>query len=265
MPFEAAKCPNCGAAIQVPGEMTQARCMYCGSTLLVREAIQKLKVELSGQVNVAGLSSVDNDLERARQSMAVRDFAHAYRYYCSAVDKQANSYAAWRGCLLAATENLAAADLAQYRLDGLMGLKSLVDNCIHYVPREQKPALIQELTLWRDQIMNLARQEAQPKKKAAERALHEQAKGSIIAGGIFGAIGWGCQDPAVSGAIRSFLDLKPTPALTIASWIFFGFAGLGILSAWKIFKRVDIQPLLDPQKLALANHLDGVIRAANLA
>jgi predicted RNA-binding Zn-ribbon protein involved in translation (DUF1610 family) len=79
MPFEAAKCPSCGAAIQVPNEMVQARCVYCGSTLIVRDAIQRLKIEISGHVNVAGLSSVENDLERARQSMAVKE-----QLYCLA-------------------------------------------------------------------------------------------------------------------------------------------------------------------------------------
>lgn len=33
MSFEAAKCPNCGANIQVPTDIEEARCMYCGSSI----------------------------------------------------------------------------------------------------------------------------------------------------------------------------------------------------------------------------------------
>jgi DNA-directed RNA polymerase subunit RPC12/RpoP len=263
MPFEAAKCPSCGAAIQVPNEMVQARCVYCGSTLIVREAIQKLKIEISGHVNVAGLSSVENDLERARQSMAVKDFTHAYRYYCSAVDKQANNYDAWRGCLMAATANLTAADLTQVSVDGLMGLKSLIDNCVYYVPREQKTYLLRELEQFKAMVLNLANSEAVPKKKTVEKTIREQAKGSLIAGGIFGVIGFVCLDPSISGGILDFFELKSIMPAQIFSWITFAIAGLAVLSGLKIFKRVNIKKFLDPQKMALASYIDSAIRSAS--
>jgi predicted RNA-binding Zn-ribbon protein involved in translation (DUF1610 family) len=263
MPFEAAKCPSCGAAIQVPNEMVQARCVYCGSTLIVRDAIQRLKIEISGHVNVAGLSSVENDLERARQSMAVKDFAHAYKYYCSAVDKQANNYIAWRGCLMAATGNLSAVDLTQVSVDGLMGLKSLIDNCVYYVPREQKAFLLRDLEQFKAMVLNLANSEAIPKKKAVEKANREQAKGSLIAGGIFGVIGFVCLDSSVSGAILDFFELKSALPAQILSWIAFSIAALAVLSGLKIFKRANIKQFFDPQKIALASYIDSAIRSAS--
>jgi hypothetical protein len=40
MTFKAAKCPDCGGALQVPDDRAMVKCMYCGVDVIVREAIQ---------------------------------------------------------------------------------------------------------------------------------------------------------------------------------------------------------------------------------
>jgi DNA-directed RNA polymerase subunit RPC12/RpoP len=40
MTFKAAKCPNCGGALQLPDDRTKVKCMYCGVDVIVREAVQ---------------------------------------------------------------------------------------------------------------------------------------------------------------------------------------------------------------------------------
>jgi DNA-directed RNA polymerase subunit RPC12/RpoP len=47
MSFKAAKCPNCAGDIQVPDDRDTVKCMYCGSDIVVREAIR-----LAGGVNI---------------------------------------------------------------------------------------------------------------------------------------------------------------------------------------------------------------------
>ncbi len=103
MAFEAAKCPSCGASIQVPSDAEQARCMYCENILTVRDAIQKLKIEVSGIVKLPGLSSVENDIARGNQCLEAQDWQRAYRIFCTAIDKQADCYDALMGCLVAIT------------------------------------------------------------------------------------------------------------------------------------------------------------------
>ena len=41
MNFKAAVCPSCGGQLQVPDDRDSVKCMYCGSEIIVREAIQK--------------------------------------------------------------------------------------------------------------------------------------------------------------------------------------------------------------------------------
>lgn len=45
-----AKCPSCGADIQLDGDQTKAFCMYCGGQIQVQEAIQKIKIDRSDEL-----------------------------------------------------------------------------------------------------------------------------------------------------------------------------------------------------------------------
>ena len=40
MTFKAAVCPSCGGELQVPDNRDSVKCMYCGTDIIVREAIQ---------------------------------------------------------------------------------------------------------------------------------------------------------------------------------------------------------------------------------
>lgn len=40
MNFKPAQCPNCAGALQLPDDKTTVNCMYCGMTIVVREAIK---------------------------------------------------------------------------------------------------------------------------------------------------------------------------------------------------------------------------------
>lgn len=52
MNFVAAKCPSCGADIQVDQNLETAYCSYCGSNIIVQNAIQRVKI--IGPVELAG-------------------------------------------------------------------------------------------------------------------------------------------------------------------------------------------------------------------
>ena len=44
--LQAAKCPQCGADIQVNTSLEQAICQYCGTTILVNDEVEKNKIEI---------------------------------------------------------------------------------------------------------------------------------------------------------------------------------------------------------------------------
>jgi DNA-directed RNA polymerase subunit RPC12/RpoP len=52
MTFKAAKCPNCGGALQVPNDRTTVKCMYCGVDIVVQEAIQLATGRVKGFTEV---------------------------------------------------------------------------------------------------------------------------------------------------------------------------------------------------------------------
>ena len=45
MPFVSAKCPNCGASIQMDNQQESGLCQYCGSKVQIKEAIAKVKID----------------------------------------------------------------------------------------------------------------------------------------------------------------------------------------------------------------------------
>lgn len=61
MELKSAKCPNCGGKLELNPEIEKGICIYCGSEIIVAEAIQKFKGEISG------IATVEKSLIRAQQ------------------------------------------------------------------------------------------------------------------------------------------------------------------------------------------------------
>ena len=60
-----AKCPNCGASIQLDNERTEGFCSYCGSKVKVEEA-QKLMIE--GTIKIDYSEELANLFQIARRA-----------------------------------------------------------------------------------------------------------------------------------------------------------------------------------------------------
>ena len=58
MNFVAAKCPNCGAEIQVDKNLETAFCSYCGSKMLVQDAVNRVRIV--GPVEIKGIIKTPN-------------------------------------------------------------------------------------------------------------------------------------------------------------------------------------------------------------
>ena len=55
MKLVAAKCPSCGANIDVDKDSDKTKCEFCHSTILVEDAIAKVKVEVTGNIEIKNL------------------------------------------------------------------------------------------------------------------------------------------------------------------------------------------------------------------
>lgn len=142
MPYTAAKCPNCGASIEVDSDAKFSRCEFCGSTMEPQKAIAKLQLEVSGKVEVPGISTVGNDLKLGTQCLEAKDWQAAYKVFCIAIDKQADCFDAWYGCLASMTRNFTVFDNKWASFEGAKGLRSVMRNCCAYTRPEIRQSLL---------------------------------------------------------------------------------------------------------------------------
>lgn len=77
----AGKCPSCGADIQVNADLKNTICQYCGTTVLIEDAIEKYKVELSGKIEVEGIDSNKKKIENAKKHMAIGEYKLAEQIF----------------------------------------------------------------------------------------------------------------------------------------------------------------------------------------
>ena len=86
-----AKCPNCGASIQLDNERTEGFCSYCGSKVKVEEA-QKLLIQ--GTVKVDTSDELANLYQIARRAKEADNSENAQKYYDMILVKDPNSWEA---------------------------------------------------------------------------------------------------------------------------------------------------------------------------
>lgn len=86
MNFKPAQCPSCGGALQVPDDRTTVNCIYCGVSIVVREAIQ-----------AAAVASVPNLLRLAQTALASSNYTEAYEYFTRVLEVDSNNAHAWAG------------------------------------------------------------------------------------------------------------------------------------------------------------------------
>jgi len=83
-----AKCPQCGAAIQIPDEVEKANCMYCGTTLLVKEALKQNENAGPDAKRLIELGEASLEAERSDE---------AYNYFTRAIEADATLATPWYG------------------------------------------------------------------------------------------------------------------------------------------------------------------------
>ena len=105
MPIVAAKCPNCGGELQLDDNLKSGFCMYCGSRVIVQEAIELKKVQVEGKVSVEGLATMENLLTRGQQCLEAGDYKEAQGFFEKVVNIDAKNHAAWWGKFISEYEN----------------------------------------------------------------------------------------------------------------------------------------------------------------
>lgn len=88
MGLVSAKCPNCGADIQVDESRATGFCQYCGSSIEIQSAIQLVKIDKS--------EDFDNFIKLAEEAAKALNFEEAQSYIKRALEINPRSSQAWK-------------------------------------------------------------------------------------------------------------------------------------------------------------------------
>lgn len=89
MAFQPAKCPNCGGDLQIPDDKKIVKCMYCGSEIVVREAINAAACQ--------NAPNLDNLKKLADEACESHNYKDAQNYYSKILEHEVNNADAWFG------------------------------------------------------------------------------------------------------------------------------------------------------------------------
>lgn len=92
-----AKCPSCGANIEVDRNLDKTTCQYCRTTIMIEEAVEKYKIEISGRVEVDGIATVNASLIRANQLMQDKEYDKANTLFKQVLSTDPTNAEAWWG------------------------------------------------------------------------------------------------------------------------------------------------------------------------
>lgn len=86
MVFKPANCPNCGGSLQIPDDRDTVNCMYCNTTIVVKEVLK-----------VAIKSNLQNLFRLADAASEAGNYDESYNYYTQILEEDGNNSKAWFG------------------------------------------------------------------------------------------------------------------------------------------------------------------------
>ena len=101
-----AKCPNCGANLDIPKETERVKCEYCNQNLLIDD--EKIKIE--GNIRVAGIETDDELLTSANELLSMNEYLKAKKKFLEFSEKNPDNYQGWLGLLICRTRNFTIKD-----------------------------------------------------------------------------------------------------------------------------------------------------------
>ncbi len=127
-----AKCPNCGANINVDEEQETTKCEYCGDAILIDKAIQKYQVE----IKVSNLPDLENFLTLGERAFNNKDYIKSYDYYNNAILLDPNNY------LTILRLSISKTMLDDYNNLDLKQFNNSINNSINFVNNDKEKNVI---------------------------------------------------------------------------------------------------------------------------
>jgi len=94
MIFVAAECPKCGARLQLDSSKETGYCQYCGSQIVIQDAITLYKVKVEGQVKLEGAVTADSLMQVARRTYGEGNTREAYSIFTRVLELEPDNWEA---------------------------------------------------------------------------------------------------------------------------------------------------------------------------
>jgi len=154
MEFVSGRCPNCGGEVQLDESKEKGFCLHCGSSIQVKDAVTKLKVELAGKIAVDGLNTIQQLKTNAQRSFDVKEYNNAIRDWKKAIEIDSTDYESYWGqvrCWMATHKAITIKDNKNPFFDDV-DINSLIKSALAYAPPHIKIEYESQIKLHNEDI-----------------------------------------------------------------------------------------------------------------
>jgi len=146
MPIIAAKCPNCSGDIQLDDTKKSGFCMYCGSQVLVQDAIDLARVRIDGAVAVEGVATLEKLVQNGAKFLELGEFKRAKEVYARITDGYPEDYRGWWGVVCAKTSNFLIGEVSPSVRPADRELR----NALKLAPEQLRASMRRQYDAWLD-------------------------------------------------------------------------------------------------------------------
>lgn len=105
-----AKCPNCGAILNISEGEERIKCEYCNNTIIVEDAIACYKLKVEGTISIDGIESNTDLINSANELIEMKEYLKAKKKFLEFSEKCPDNYQGWLGLLICRTRNFTIKD-----------------------------------------------------------------------------------------------------------------------------------------------------------
>lgn len=153
MPLVPAKCPQCGANIEIDDSKDAGICKYCGTAFITEKAINNYNTYVTNNNSFAGASivvqsdteNIEKLIERASTFIKLKEYDEAEKAYHEIALKYPMDYRGWFGIVISKTKGMTDISYSSYSYSDYTKIIDCFDKALQVAkPTEQEYVLKQK-------------------------------------------------------------------------------------------------------------------------
>ncbi len=105
-----AKCPNCGANLDITSNNKTIKCEYCKQNIIITELNTEKKETKKGIINTDGIESHLDLIKTGNSLLEIKEYLQAKKFFKEFSEKCPLNYQGWLGLLICRTRNFTIKD-----------------------------------------------------------------------------------------------------------------------------------------------------------